>query len=108
MYFGKTEINKNKFYLTVDSNRNNFEMAMIVGFVAVGQAVKHQRYMVKKGLIEKSGEPKTAHITVQVPVTRNSMVFTASATSEQVVQLAEGKIDSAEFMRIIKNSIVTL
>ena len=83
-------------------------MAMIVGFVSVGQAVRHQRSMVQKKIIEKSVEPKTVHVTVNVPVTRDNMVITASATSDQVVQLAVGKIDSAEFMRLIKNSMVTL
>ena len=102
------EKSKDKFYFAVKSKRNNFEMALIVAFVSVGQAVKHQRYMVKKGLIEKSAEPKTVHVTVNVPVTRDDMVISASSTSEQVVQLADGKIDSAEFMRLIKNSMVTL
>jgi hypothetical protein len=36
------------------------------------------------------------------------MVISASATAEQVVELADGKIDSAEFVRLIKNSMVTL
>ena len=108
MYFGKEESTKDKFYLAVNSNRNNFEMALIVGFVSVGQAVKHQRYMVQTGLIEKSAEPKTVHVTVNVPLTRDNMVISASAMAEQVVELADGKIDSAEFMRLIKNSMVTL
>ena len=108
IYFGKDEKTKDKFYLTVNSNRNNFEMAMIVGFVSVGQAVRHQRSMVQKKIVERSAEPKTVHVTVNVPVTRDNMVITASATSDQVVQLAEGQIDSTEFMRLIKNSMVTL
>ena len=108
MYFGKEETTKDKFYLTVNSNRNNFEMALIVGFVSVGQAVKHQRYLVRTGLIEKSTEPKTVHVTVNVRVSRDDMVISASATAEQVVELADGKIDSAEFVRLIKNSMVTL
>ncbi len=108
MYFGSEEKSKDKFYFAVKSNRNNFEMALIVAFVSVGQAVKHQRYMVKKGLIEKSAEPKTVHVTVNVPITRDDLVISASATAEQVVQLANGKIDSAEFMHLIKNSMVTL
>jgi hypothetical protein len=108
MYFGKGEDNSDKFYLSVNSNRNNFEMALIVGFVSTGQAIKHQRSLVKKGLIEKSEEPTTVHITVFVPVTRHKMIITASATADQVVKLADGKIESAEFMRIIKNSMVTL
>ena len=108
MYFGREENNKDKFYLSVDSNRNNFEMALIVGFVSVGQAIKHQRYMVKKGLIKTSTEPKTIHVTVNVPITRDNIIISASATAEQVIKLTDGKIDSAEFMRLIKNSIVTL
>ncbi|MCH7611916.1 MAG: hypothetical protein IIB45_01000 [Candidatus Marinimicrobia bacterium] len=108
MYFGREENNKDKFYLSVNSNRNNFEMALIVGFVSVGQAIKHQRYLVKKGLIKTSTEPKTIHVTVNVPITRDNIIISASATAEQVIKLTDGKIDSAEFMRLIKNSIVTL
>lgn len=108
MYFGKDELTKDKFYLTVNSNRNNFEMAMIVGFVAVGQAIKQQRLMVEKRMITVSAEPKTVHVSVNIPATRDNLVVTASATAEEVVKLADGLIDSAEFMRLIKNSIVTL
>lgn len=108
MYFGREEANKNKFYLAVNSNRNNFEMALIVGFVSVGQAINHQNYMVEKGLIEKSLRPSTVHVTVNVPMGRDDMIISASATADQVVKLANGVIESAEFMRLIKNSMVTL
>jgi len=30
------------FSLTLESNRNNFEMVMLVGFASAGQAVSHQ------------------------------------------------------------------
>ena len=30
------------FLLTLESNRNNFEMVMLVGFASAGQAVSHQ------------------------------------------------------------------
>jgi len=108
MYFGTDKENNNKFYLTVKSNRNDFQMALLVGFISVGEAIKHQRSMVKKGIIKTSKEPKTIHVTVHVPVTRDDMIITASATAEQVMELTNGTINSAEFMRLIKNSMVTL
>ncbi len=108
MYFGKEEANKDKFYISVTSNRNNFEVALIVGFVSVGQAINHQNDMVEKGLIDKPVIPNTIHVTVNIPMGRDDMIFSASATADQVVKLANGVIDSAEFMRLIKNSMVTL
>ena len=37
------ELENDTFYLTLESGRNNFEMFMVVGFAAAGQAVAHQK-----------------------------------------------------------------
>ena len=41
-------------------------------------------------------------------LSRENTIITAKATAEQVRQLTDGKIDTAGFMRLIKNSIETL
>ena len=37
------DFNNELFSLTLESNRNNFEMVMLVGFASAGQAVTHQK-----------------------------------------------------------------
>ena len=36
------DFNSDLFSLTLESNRNNFEMVMLVGFASAGQAISHQ------------------------------------------------------------------
>ncbi|MBT3478723.1 MAG: hypothetical protein HOA15_03370 [Candidatus Marinimicrobia bacterium] len=96
------------FSIEMESLRNNFEMVMLVGFISVGQAMNHQASFAKK----KSGYtailPENTEVTVSIPVSRQSTIITAKATAEQIRQLTDGKIDSARFMRLIKDSIQTL
>ena len=47
-------------------------------------------------------------VTVITKISREGMVISAKATPDQMKKLAEGKIDTASFMRLIKNSIQTL
>jgi len=39
---------------------------------------------------------------------KTPMIVSAAATEEQILRMVEGRIDSAEFMRQIKDSIQTL
>ncbi|MBC8345162.1 MAG: hypothetical protein ISR82_08670 [Candidatus Marinimicrobia bacterium] len=109
----KMSLTKNKdgsysFSIEMKSLRNNFEMVMLVGFISVGQAMNHQEKFAKK----KSGYtaiiPAETDVTVTIPVSRQNTIITAKATAGQIRQLTDGKIDSAGFMRLIKNSIQTL
>ena len=102
------EMLQDEFDLNLKSNRNNFEMIMVVGFAAVGQAIRQQYYLAEKHSDYKPYIPEKIAIKVVVPVERNQMTIFAHADAELVRQLAEGKIETVDFMRQIKDSIQTL
>ena len=86
------------FSLTLESNRNNFEMVMLVGFASVGQAVSHQNSL---GL-SNAYLPKEISVRVNVPASKGeTMVFMAKCLSDDAIQLAAGTLDSSEFMQKI-------
>ena len=86
------------FSLTLESNRNNFEMVMLVGFASAGQAVSHQNSL---GL-SNAYVPKEISIRVNVPASKGeSMVFEATCSSDIAIELASGTLDSSEFMQKI-------
>ena len=109
----KMSLTKNKddsysFSIEMKSLRNNFEMVMLVGFIAVVQAMNHQEKFAKKKPGYTAIIPEDTDVTVTIPVSRQNTIITAKATAGQIRQLTDGKIDSAGFMRLIKNSIQTL
>ena len=86
------------FSLTLESNRNNFEMVMLVGFASAGQAISHQNNL---GL-SNAYVPKEIAIRVNVPSSKGeTMVFEANCSSDDAIQLAAGTLDSSEFMQKI-------
>ena len=92
------DFDSNLFSLTLESNRNNFEMVMLVGFASAGQAVSHQNSL---GL-SNSYVPKEISIKVNVPSSKGeTMVFEATCSSNDAIQLAAGTLDSSEFMQKI-------
>ena len=90
------------------TTRNNFEMPMLVAFISVGQAINHQQSFAKKKPGYSPVIPGNTAVSVVIPLSRENTIITAKATAEQVRQLTDGKIDTAGFMRLIKNSIETL
>ena len=109
----KMSLTKNKdgsysFSIEMKSLRNNFEMVMLVGFISVGQAMNHQEKFAKKKTGYTAIIPEDTDVTVTIPVSRQNTIITAKATAGQIRQLTDGKIDSAGFVRLIKNSIQTL
>ena len=96
------------FSIEMESLRNNFEMVMLVGFISVGQAIKHQESFAKKKPDYNALVPGNTEVTVMIPVSRQSTIITAKATADQIRQLSDGKVDTAGFMRLIKDSIQTL
>jgi hypothetical protein len=92
----------------MESLRNNFEMVMLVGFISVGQAMTHQESFAKKKPGYNAIIPGDTEVTVTVPVSRQNTIITAKATADQIRQLSDGKVDTAGFMRLIKDSIQTL
>ena len=80
---------KETFHITLSSNRNNFEMVMLVGYIAAGQAMK-------------SGfEPTAIYVTIDVPLGEGFRLVT-TATSDDLKQLLSGKINTAQFVRKVK------
>ena len=95
------ELGEGTFFMTLESGRNDFEMFMVVGFAAAGQAVTHQKQM---GL-SNAYMPANVQVSVRVPTAKDSFnTFVASCSSKMANELAEGRMDSAEFMqKITKN-----
>ena len=52
--------------------------------------------------------PGQVHVVVTVPMGRDKTIFSAEANALLVQELADGSLDSADFMRKIKDSIQTL
>ena len=80
---------KNSFKITLASNRNNFEMVMLVGYIAAGQAMK------------TGFEPETFFVSVDVPLGEGFRLVT-TATKKDLQQLLSGKINTAQFIRKVK------
>ena len=90
-----------EFSMTLESNRNNFEMVMLVGFASAGQAIAHQIQLD----FANAYTPPMVIISVEAPVSKGEKnIFMASCTAEQAISLAEGRMDSSQFMQeIMKN-----
>ncbi len=99
--------NKN-FAINLTSRRNNFELIMLIGFAAAGKAIIHQKHL--KGTISNYNPviPDQVNVVVNVPMGRDNTIFSAEANAILVQELADGSLDSADFMRKIKDSIQTL
>ena len=98
----------NNFAINLSSRRNNFELIMLVGFAAAGKAIIHQKHL--QGTISNYNPviPGQVNVVVTVPMGRDKTIFSAEADAIIVQGLADGSLDSADFMRIIKDSIQTL
>ena len=91
------------FSMALESGRNNFEMFMVVGFAASGQAVLHQKDM---GLAN-AYTPKNIQVTVNVPSSKGEVnTFVAICPSKTAIRLANGEIDSSDFMQKITLKII--
>ena len=90
-----------EFSITMESGRNNFEMFMLVGFASAGQAIAHQKQM---GLANAYA-PGTVRVSVAVPISNgNFNTFVANCSADMAISLADGRMDSSEFMQeIMKN-----
>ena len=99
--------NKN-FAINLTSRRNNFELIMLVGFAAAGKAIIHQKHL--QGTISNYNPviPGQVNVIVTVPMGRDNTIFSAEANALLVQELADGSLDSSDFMRKIKDSIQTL
>jgi len=97
LVLGKSEIT-----ITMESGRNNFEMYMLVGFASAGQAISHQKEM----NLSNAYIPLVISLNVAVPSSRQEFnTFSASCSSEMAISLADGRMDSSEFMQEIMKNI---
>ena len=88
--------------ITMESGRNNFEMYMLVGFASAGQAIAHQKEM----NLSNAYIPLMVSLNVAVPASRDEYnTFSASCSSEMAISLADGRMDSSEFMQEIMKNI---
>ena len=100
-------LENNDFSINLISRRNNFEMIMLIGFASAGQAIIHQRHLQETINNYEAIVPDKVNVVVTVPVGRNNTIFSAEASSAMVQTLADGTVDTADFMRKIKDSIQT-
>ena len=100
-------LENNDFSINLISRRNNFEMIMLIGFASAGQAIIHQRHHQETINNYEAIVPDKVNVVVTVPVGRNNTIFSAEASSAMVQKLADGTVDTADFMRKIKDSIQT-
>ncbi len=102
------DLTATNFSLELESKRNDFEMTMLVGFAAAGQAILHQQYLAEKQKGYTPVLPQKIHIAVHVPMGRKGTIIAAEASAIDVKRLAEGSLKSSDFIRLIKDSITTL
>jgi len=100
-------LENNDFSINLISRRNNFEMIMLIGFASAGPAIIHQRHLQETINNYEAIVPDKVNVVVTVPVGRNNTIFSAEASSAMVQKLADGTVDTADFMRKIKDSIQT-
>ena len=101
MESSQLDLGKSEITISMESGRNNFEMYMLVGFASAGQAIAHQKEM----NLSNAYIPLIISLNVAVPTSRDEFnTFSASCSSEMAISLADGRMDSSEFMqKIMKN-----
>ena len=96
------ELGNSEIVITMESGRNNFEMYMLVGFASAGQAIAHQKEM----NLSNAYAPLMVSLNVAVPASRNEFnTFSASCSAEMAMSLADGRMDSTEFIQEIMKNI---
>ena len=99
------ELETDEVSISMKSGRNNFEMFMLVGFASAGQAIAHQKQM---GL-SNAYIPGIIRVSVDVPVSKGEFnTFMASCNSDIAISLADGRINSSEFMQEIMKTMEIL
>ena len=96
------DLGESEIIITMESGRNNFEMYMLVGFASAGQAIAHQKEM----NLSNAYTPLMVSLNVAVPASKDEYnTFSASCSSEMAISLADGRMDSSEFMQEIMKNI---
>ena len=98
-------LDSDEYSITLKSGRNNFEMFMLVGFASAGQAIAHQKEM---GLAN-AYTPSMISVSVDVPASKGEFnTFVANCSSDVAISLADGRMDSTEFMQEIMKKMEIL
>ena len=102
MESSQLNLGKSEITISMESGRNNFEMYMLVGFASAGQAIAHQKEM----NLSNAYIPLIISLNIAVPASRDEFnTFSASCSSEMAISLADGRMDSSEFMQEIMKNI---
>ncbi|MBC8215028.1 MAG: hypothetical protein ISS10_01075 [Candidatus Marinimicrobia bacterium] len=91
----------NHFLLTLNSMRNNFERVILIGYLAVGSAILKQNYLEDKNKDYEALNPSLITVRVNLPMGRNITVISTTATLKQIMDLSNGIVEPAAFMRKI-------
>ena len=103
MESSQMDLGENEIQINMESGRNNFEMFMLVGFASVGEAISHQKEM----NLSNAYIPNDITITVDVPVSKGEYnTFIAKCNAKMAISLAQGQMDSSEFMQEIMKKMV--
>ncbi len=95
-------LGENDFSIELESGRNNFEMVMLVGFAAAGHAIEHQIQMGKANAYT----PENVTVNIAVPVSKGETnMFIATCSKKMAIDLANGTMDSSDFMQKINMAI---
>tara|TARA_B100000315_G_scaffold53216_1_gene47549 strand:+ start:282 stop:1325 length:1044 start_codon:yes stop_codon:yes gene_type:complete len=93
--------------VSINTRRNNFEEAMMLGFASVGKAITYQ--------LEKAGEsegklfyPSIITVQCRIPLGRNGTSVSASANSKIVIQFVDGTMPASQFWWEIHDSFQTV
>ena len=105
MESSQLELETDVVSINMESGRNNFEMFMLVGFASAGQAIEHQESLP----ISNKYIPDMVRVSVDVPVSKGEFnTFMATCKSDTAISLADGRIDSSEFMQEIMKTMEIL
>ena len=76
---------------------------MLVGFAAAGQAIEHQ---IQLGLAN-AYTPENVRISVLVPIPKGEIsIYVGTCSKQLAMELANGTMESSEFMQKIKIEIM--
>lgn len=91
--------------VTIDTRRNNFEEALLLGFASVGKAISYASEKADDGRIFY---PSVITVQCRVPLGRNGTSVSASANSKIVTQFVDGTLPASRFWWEIHDSFQTI
>lgn len=93
--------------VTINTRRNNFEEALLLGFASVGKAISYA----SEKASDSNGKifyPSVITVQCRVPLGRNGTSVSASANSKIVTQFVDGTLPASQFWWEIHDSFQTV